>query len=78
MKRLLITLMSALMIAACFTGCTRTGNVSTTDDGRVNGTNTTESTGNILDTVRDDLSEIGEEIMTDSTEGGASHRSGRR
>lgn len=79
MKRLLITLMSALMIAACFTGCTRTGNVSTTDDGRVNGTNTTESTGNILDTVRDDLSEMGEEIMTDSTEdGGASHRSGRR
>lgn len=78
MKRLLIMLVSALMIAMCFTGCTGTGNVSTSDDGSVNGTNMTESTGNILDTMRDDLSEMGDEIMTDATEdSGASHRSSR-
>ena len=79
MKRLLIMLVSALMIAMCLTGCTGTGNVSTSDDGRVNGTNMTESTGNILDTMRDELSEMGDGIMTDATEenAGGSHRSGR-
>lgn len=79
MKRLLIMFLSALMIAMCFTGCSGNGNVSTTDDGRVNGTNMPESTGNILDTMRDDISEMGDEIMTDATEeNGISHRSGRR
>ena len=77
MKRLMVLLVSALLILAMFTGCTRSGsgNVSTGNDGTVNGTNTTESTGGILNTVVDDLSEMGEEIMTDATEGN-SHRSG--
>lgn len=39
MKKGFVFLLTLLLIAALFAGCNGKGNVSTTDDGRVNGTN---------------------------------------
>ncbi len=50
MKTCISLIMTCLLVLALLAGCTDAGNVSTTDDGRVNGgASSTESSSGILD-----------------------------
>jgi len=53
MKRMLALILAAVMMAAALTGCA--GNVSTTDNGRVNGTNDNNTGKFYPDTGADDV-----------------------